>query len=337
MTIASALTALNTDIVNARTAITTKGGTVTSGGGSSQLATDIATIPTGGGTPTSIDPINYVDDIYSLAYPYDATKQETAKLVYGVNPSASQGSNILKLDFNNAELVIWGSAAAQNCPNVSSLNLSSMKYLYLTSSALLSGSSSYQWSGISGVVEMPELVYISSIYGISSFSLFNYCPNITKIIAKKLRYISTATNYTTAYTNCAFANYLPSLKYVNLENYIGQTNGELKGYIISYGVGNLECMIVGNVSTISAQMIVNESHPNLTTLVFKTNQVPTLSVSSYLFGNTANNPHFNTSGSNDGSIYVPDALVNDFKVATNWSTWASYIKPISQFNNTWES
>ena len=51
MTVASALTALNTDIQNARTAITNKGGTVTSGGGSSQLATDIATIPTGGSAP----------------------------------------------------------------------------------------------------------------------------------------------------------------------------------------------------------------------------------------------------------------------------------------------
>ena len=48
MTIASALSALSQDITNARTAITNKGGTVTSGGGSSQLATDIATIPTGG-------------------------------------------------------------------------------------------------------------------------------------------------------------------------------------------------------------------------------------------------------------------------------------------------
>jgi len=47
MTIASALNALNTDIQNARTAITNKGGTVTSGGGSSQLATDIATISVG--------------------------------------------------------------------------------------------------------------------------------------------------------------------------------------------------------------------------------------------------------------------------------------------------
>lgn len=44
MTIASALSNLNTDIQNARTAITNKGGTVTSGGGSSQLATDIGTI-----------------------------------------------------------------------------------------------------------------------------------------------------------------------------------------------------------------------------------------------------------------------------------------------------
>lgn len=44
MTIASALTALQQDITNARTAITGKGGTVTVDGGSSQLATDIGTI-----------------------------------------------------------------------------------------------------------------------------------------------------------------------------------------------------------------------------------------------------------------------------------------------------
>ena len=48
MSISSALTALNQDIQNARTAIVNKGGTVTSGGGSSQLATDIATISGGG-------------------------------------------------------------------------------------------------------------------------------------------------------------------------------------------------------------------------------------------------------------------------------------------------
>lgn len=45
MTVAGALTALNQDIINARAAITAKGGIVASGGGSSQLATDITTIP----------------------------------------------------------------------------------------------------------------------------------------------------------------------------------------------------------------------------------------------------------------------------------------------------
>jgi len=47
MSIASQLTYLQEDVTNARTAIVNKGGTVTTGGGSYQLATDIATIPTG--------------------------------------------------------------------------------------------------------------------------------------------------------------------------------------------------------------------------------------------------------------------------------------------------
>lgn len=32
-----------------------------------------------------------------------------------------------------------------------------------------------------------------------------------------------------------------------------------------------------------------------------------------------------------GKIYVPDASVNDYKTATNWSTWASYIYPLSDY------
>ncbi len=47
MSISDKLVLLQNDIVNARTAITTMGGTVTENGGSSQLAADIATIPIG--------------------------------------------------------------------------------------------------------------------------------------------------------------------------------------------------------------------------------------------------------------------------------------------------
>ena len=76
MTIASALTALNTDIQNARTAITNKGGTVTSGGGSSQLATDIATIPTGGGNGI-LETI--MADVVAGNNPVDTTALATAE------------------------------------------------------------------------------------------------------------------------------------------------------------------------------------------------------------------------------------------------------------------
>ena len=33
-----------------------------------------------------------------------------------------------------------------------------------------------------------------------------------------------------------------------------------------------------------------------------------------------------------GTIYVPDALVDDYKSATNWSTYASSIEPLSNYN-----
>lgn len=76
MTISSALTALNTDIVNARTAITNKGGTVTSGGGSSQLATDIATIPSG-----NVSGIleTLMENIVAGNNPVDTTALQTAE------------------------------------------------------------------------------------------------------------------------------------------------------------------------------------------------------------------------------------------------------------------
>lgn len=40
---------------------------------------------------------------------------------------------------------------------------------------------------------------------------------------------------------------------------------------------------------------------------------------------------YNPTGAKDGYIYVPDDLVDSYKSATNWTTYASQIKPLSEF------
>ena len=39
---------------------------------------------------------------------------------------------------------------------------------------------------------------------------------------------------------------------------------------------------------------------------------------------------YNPEGLKDGYIYVPDALVDSYKKATNWVTYADQIKPLSE-------
>lgn len=40
---------------------------------------------------------------------------------------------------------------------------------------------------------------------------------------------------------------------------------------------------------------------------------------------------YNIQGLKDGYIYVPDELVDSYKAATNWSTYADQIKPLSEY------
>lgn len=92
MTIASALTALNTDIQNARTAITSKGGTVTVDGGSSQLATDIGTITPLNGTTLSVTPTTSAQS-FTPTSPYNAyTSVSAAAVTSSIDANISAGN-----------------------------------------------------------------------------------------------------------------------------------------------------------------------------------------------------------------------------------------------------
>ena len=73
---------------------------------------------------------------------------------------------------------------------------------------------------------------------------------------------------------------------------------------------------------------------NLTSVVIRTDSICSLANTSafnkcYHILGTVNATH-NPEGLKDGYIYVPDALVEDYKAATNWSTYASQIKPLSE-------
>ena len=83
----------------------------------------------------------------------------------------------------------------------------------------------------------------------------------------------------------------------------------------SYGLTTLT--IPSSIATIGGSTFVNCS--NLTELIFEGTTPPTLSGSSALGQTNYTFP-----------IYVPDGVVNDYKAATNWVSYASRIKGISE-------
>ena len=110
----------------------------------------------------------------------------------------------------------------------------------------------------------------------------------------------------------------------------GLRNVELSGCtgVQSYGLANctnLECVdIGGNSSTISANAFNGNSA--MTALILRGNSVATLSATSAFTGTKI--------ATGFGGIYVPSGLVNSYKTATNWSTYAGNIYPINEYPKT---
>lgn len=75
-------------------------------------------------------------------------------------------------------------------------------------------------------------------------------------------------------------------------------------------------------------------------IITQTNSVTTLSSTSafsycyHILGTTHSS--INPNGAKDGYIYVPDSLVDSYKVATNWSTYATQIKGLSELSQEYK-
>ena len=154
----------------------------------------------------------------------------------------------------------------------------------------------------SEVERVPEYSFYKGVVGGGSAE--NRDNTLTKITFTKLKSLGSYN----------FANYA-ALKEVNLpENYSGSV-----GYYSFADCSELEVLDLKNTSGIAYGSIVR--CPKLVAVILrKTDKVANLG-SSGIFSNT---PIAN----GEGYIYVPTTLLEKYKTATNWTTYADKIKPI---------
>lgn len=87
---------------------------------------------------------------------------------------------------------------------------------------------------------------------------------------------------------------------------------------------SLEYVDVGKVTSLPSWSLSN-CNVLKTVVIRKTDAIATMVVTN-AFSNTP-------IASGTGYVYVPDSLVNSYKTATNWSTYANQIKPLSELGS----
>lgn len=95
----------------------------------------------------------------------------------------------------------------------------------------------------------------------------------------------------------------------------------------------LEFADLGNATNLPSQTFFNCY--SLKTVIIRTNSVCSMAATNvfggcYHFLGTVSST-YNPNGLKDGCIYVPDDLVDSYKAASNWSTFADCIKPLSEY------
>lgn len=135
-------------------------------------------------------------------------------------------------------------------------------------------------------------------------SSFNNCEKLTSV-----NFTLCTVIYDNAFQNCT------KLTSVNLP-----ICSNINSYVF-YNCSKLSSLNLPLCSNIGYHSL--EKCSSLTTLIIRSSSVCVLAGT-----NTFNSTPIATS-TTEGFIYVPDGLVESYKSATNWSTYASKIKPIS--------
>lgn len=133
---------------------------------------------------------------------------------------------------------------------------------------------------------------------------FCYCQYLTQVDIPNISYVRDSAFY---FCNGLEQIELPSVKL-------------LGNSVFSYASNLNKIVAQGNITQIGTKCF---NQTSLITLVLSGSTVPTL-LSSSAFSNTP-------IAEGTGYIYVPQALIEDFKVATNWATYASQFRAIEDY------
>lgn len=147
-----------------------------------------------------------------------------------------------------------------------------------------------------------ESVYMPLITNLS-FYAFGNCHSIKEVTQAMFPLLTTLEG--SAFYSCN------SLSYVNF------TEVTSLGANCFYQNKSLEKVDLSKIKTIDDYCF--SYCTSLKTLIIRTSSV--CSAGTNIFANISPTPN----------IYVPDALVSQYKKATNWSSYASYIKPLSEY------
>lgn len=148
-------------------------------------------------------------------------------------------------------------------------------------------------------IELPECT------STGSYS-FYYATGLTSFIAPKLKTIGTYSFYNTSLVEVNF----PLVTTISTTSF--------------YNCTKLEKADFGSATSISATAF-SYSNVLATLILRKTDAICTLSNKNALEGTAI--------AKGNGYIYVPDDLVETYKTATNWLTYANQIKPLSELED----
>lgn len=294
MTIASAIATKQQQVADSYTAVSNKGGTLPATQNLTNLATAISNIPSGGES---------MADFFVRVYQGDLVYKDNYSTLGNTATIADLSSTwgITSISLPNVEMIT--ASLQPRYTNLTSLSLPKLKFTHVN---VVQGTSTYKDTTLVEL-NLPSLIYAST----------TICTYMEAL--KKLKLESMVQSYGSLVSNNSV------IEYVYIPSY--KTICKNVNSIIGTGTSTLKVLYLRDVTDIDKNFC-QIKNSNFATLVLAGNHIVNLSSSGHIAHNYQ--PKFK-----DGtaSIYVPDALVNSYKAATNWATLASMIKPLSQFVN----